>query len=82
MASLTEAVWGFAGAVKESIHAEGAPRIVHAIVGCSNFTKVQLMFCLYHLMEHKRSALRFLDMNDEEKDLWLTNHVTKHDMLY
>ena len=40
------------------------------------------MFYLDHLMEHKRSALGFLDMDDEEKDLWLTNHLTKNDLLY
>ncbi|CAN6278687.1 unnamed protein product [Urochloa humidicola] len=81
MAGLTEAVWGFAGAVKETIHSEGAPGIVKAIMDCSNFTKPQLMFCLDHLMEHKRSALGFLDMDNEQRDLWLTNHLIKHSML-
>jgi len=82
MAALTEAVKGFASVVKDTIHAEGAPGIVKAVMGCSNFTKAQLMFCLDHLMEHKWSALGFLDMDDEEKDLWLTNHLTKNDLLY
>ena len=82
MATLTEAVWGFVGAVKQTIHAEGAPGIFKVVMGCSNFTKAQLMLYLNHLMEHKRSALGFLDMTGEENDLWLTNHLTKHDMLY
>ncbi|CAN6197600.1 unnamed protein product [Urochloa humidicola] len=81
MASLTEAVWGFAGAVKETIHAEGTPGIVKAVMECNNFTKPQLMFCLDHLMEHKRSALGFLDMDAEQRDLWLTTHLIKNNLL-
>ena len=36
------------------------------------------MFCLDHLMEHKRTALGFLDMDADEKDMWLVSHLTKH----
>ncbi|CAN6234041.1 unnamed protein product [Urochloa humidicola] len=81
MIGLTEAVWGFAGAVRETVHAEGAPGIVRAVMECNNFTKPQLMLCLDHLMEHKRSALGFLDMDAEEKDLWLLTHLTKIGMM-
>ncbi|CAN6201275.1 unnamed protein product [Urochloa humidicola] len=82
MAGLTKAVWGFAGAVKETIHSEGALGIIKPVIDCSNFTKPQLMFCLDHLMEHKkRSALGFVDMDNEQRDLWLTNHLIKHIML-
>ncbi|CAO2149678.1 unnamed protein product [Urochloa humidicola] len=81
MTGFTQAVWGFAGAVKETINAEGTPGIVKAVTGCKNFTKPQLMFCLDHLMEHKRSALGFLDMDAKERDLWLTNHLIKNNLL-
>jgi hypothetical protein len=66
---LTEAIWGFAGAVTASINSEGTPGIVKAVMGCTNFSKAQLMFCLDHLMEHKRSALGFMDMDADERDL-------------
>ncbi|CAN6276080.1 unnamed protein product [Urochloa humidicola] len=81
MQRLTEAVWGFAGTVTSSIHSEGAPGIVKAVMGCTNLTKPQLMFCVDHLMEHKRSALGFLDMDSEEKDMWLATHLSKHGRL-
>jgi len=47
-------------------------------MSCNNFSKGQLMFCLDHLMEHKRTALGFLDMDADEKDMWLVSHLTKH----
>ncbi|KAG2588501.1 hypothetical protein PVAP13_5NG347381, partial [Panicum virgatum] len=68
--------------VKQTIHAERGPRIVKAVLGCRNFTKTHLIFCLDHLMECKRFELGFLDMNDKENDLSLTNHLTMHDLLY
>lgn len=77
MASFTDAAWGFVGAVQESNHSEGAPGIVGAVMGCPNFTKTQLMACLDYLMEHKSSALSFLDMDEEQKELWLRNHLAK-----
>lgn len=72
MAVFTKAVWGFVGAVQE-----GAPGIVSAVMGCPNFTKPQLMACLDYLMEHKSSALGFLDMDAEQKELWLMTHLSK-----
>jgi hypothetical protein len=47
-------------------------------MGCTNFSKAQLMFCLDHLMEHKRSALGFMDMDADERDLWLGCHLSKY----
>jgi hypothetical protein len=47
---------------------------------CTNFSKAQLMFCLDHLMEHKRSSLGFMDMDADERDLWLGCHPSKHNM--
>ena len=81
MTRLTQAVWGFADAVKESTHSEGALGIVKAVMSYTNFSRAQLMFCLDHLMEHKRSALGFLDMDADEKDLWLVTHLSKHNFL-
>ena len=78
MIGLTKAVWGFVEAVKETTHSEGAPGIVKAVMSCNNFSKGQLMFYLDHLMEHKRTALGFLDMDADEKDMWLVSHLTKH----
>jgi hypothetical protein len=47
---------------------------------CPNYTKAQQMFCLDHLMEHKRPALGFMEMDNEERDLWLACHLSKHNM--
>jgi hypothetical protein len=80
MRGLSDAVWGFVGAVTSSINSEGTPGIVKAIMDCPNYTKAQLMFCLDHLMEHKRSALGFMEMHNEERDLWLACHLSKHNM--
>jgi hypothetical protein len=80
MRGLTDAVWGFAGVVTSSINSEGTPGIVKAMMDCSNYTKAQLMFCLHHLMEHKRSALGFMEMDNEERDLWFACHLSKHSM--
>jgi hypothetical protein len=80
MRGLTDAVWGFAGAVTSSINSEGTPGIVKAVMDCPNYTKAQLMFCLDHLMEHKRSALGFMEIDNEERDLWLAYHLSKHNM--
>jgi len=78
LTGLTEAVWGFANAVKESTHSEGAPGIVKAVMDCTNYPKPALMFCLDHLMEHKRSAMGFLDMDAEQKDLCLASFLAKN----
>ncbi|CAO2141554.1 unnamed protein product [Urochloa humidicola] len=81
MNGMTEAVWGLSKVIKESIHSEGTPGLVKAVMECSNFTKPQLMFCLDHLMEHKRSGLGFLDMDGEQRDLWLETHLIKNGLL-
>lgn len=75
---VTEAVFSFANDVKESTHSERAPGIVKAVMSCTNYPKPALMFCLDHLMEHKRSALGFLDMDEEQKDLWSASYLAKN----
>jgi hypothetical protein len=42
MRGLTNAVWGFAGAVTSSINSEGTLGIVKAVMDCPNYTKAQL----------------------------------------
>jgi hypothetical protein len=43
---------------------------VKAVMDRPNYTKDQLMFCLDQLME----------MDNEERDLWLACHLSKHIM--
>ena len=54
---------GVVGALKEETHSEGALGIVKAVMGCTNLTKSILMLYLNHLMEHKSTALGFLEMD-------------------
>ena len=78
LTGLTDAVWGFAAAITEAAHAEAAPGIYQAVMGCANFTRESLMFALNHLMENKASALIFVGMVAEDKDLWLRTYLVQH----
>ncbi|KAK3152959.1 hypothetical protein QOZ80_2BG0165820 [Eleusine coracana subsp. coracana] len=78
MTKLTEAIWGFATAVAESAHSEAAPGIYQSIMGCTTFSREALMFALGHLMDHKATALVFIQMNEEDKDLWLRTYLNQH----
>lgn len=75
MIGLTEAIRGFAATVTGSVHYGAAPRIYDAVMGCPNFTRTELMFCLNHLMRNKATALVFVGMAAEDKDLRLRSYL-------
>uniref|UniRef100_A0A804PNM8 Uncharacterized protein n=1 Tax=Zea mays TaxID=4577 RepID=A0A804PNM8_MAIZE len=75
---MKEAVSDVAAAVRESIHAEAAPRIYNAVINCPGFSREALMYALNHMMEHKATSLVFLDMTPDDRDLWLRTFLAKH----
>ena len=67
---LTKAVEGFAEAIRE-----GTPGIYKAVMGCKNFSNEALMHCLNFLMMNKGVAEGFLEMDEVDKECWLTAHL-------
>ncbi|WVZ83008.1 hypothetical protein U9M48_030199 [Paspalum notatum var. saurae] len=77
MTGFTDAIWGLNAALSEGNHAEAAPGIYRAVMGCTNFSKDDLMTCLNYLMEHKAPTMVFLEMSVEDKELWISTYLTK-----
>ncbi|CAO1942831.1 unnamed protein product [Urochloa humidicola] len=68
---LTTAVNNFAAAVRE-----GTPDLYRAVMDRNaEFSKAALMHCLNYLMKNKGTAEGFMDMDDEDKDFWLRDHL-------
>ena len=74
---MTEAVVGLSSAIKEGNHSEAAPGIYDAVMTCPNFARSDLMICLNYLMQNKASALVFVGMTAEDKELWISTHLAK-----
>jgi hypothetical protein len=74
---MTEVVVGLSSAIKEGNHSEGAPGIYDAVMMCPNFARFDLMICLNYLMQNKESALVFVGMTVEDKELWISTHLAK-----
>lgn len=77
-ASMTQAVADVAAAMRETTHSEAAPGIYRAVMSTPNFSKEALMFALAFLMDHKAQALVFVEMDEEDRDLWLRTYLGKH----
>ncbi|WVZ82999.1 hypothetical protein U9M48_030191, partial [Paspalum notatum var. saurae] len=77
MTGFTDAIWGLNAALSEGNHAEAAPGIYGAVMGCTNFSKDDLMTYLNYLMEHKAPTMVFLEMSVEDKELWISTYLTK-----
>jgi hypothetical protein len=75
---MKEAITDVVVAVRESIHAEAAPRIYNDVINCHRFSREALMYALNHMMEHKATSLVFLDMTPDDCDLWLKTFLAKH----
>jgi hypothetical protein len=75
---MKEVVSDVVAAVRESIHAEAAPRIYNVVINCPRFSREALMYALNHMMEHKATSLMFLDMNPNDHDLWVKAFQAKH----
>ncbi|KAL6650179.1 hypothetical protein ACP70R_009104 [Stipagrostis hirtigluma subsp. patula] len=77
MTGLTDAIWGFAAAVTEAAHSEAAPGIYDAVMAVPGYSREALMFALGHLTENKATALVFIRMTDEDKELWMRTYLTR-----
>uniref|UniRef100_A0A804NM66 Uncharacterized protein n=1 Tax=Zea mays TaxID=4577 RepID=A0A804NM66_MAIZE len=75
---MKQAVSDVVAAVRESIHAEAAPRIYSVVINCPGFSREALMYALNHMMEHKATSLVFLYMTPDDRDLWLKTFLAKH----
>jgi hypothetical protein len=77
LTGMTTAVVGLSAAISEGNHAEAAPGIYEAVMGCSNYARSDLMVCLNYLMANKGTALVFVGMKEDDKDLWIETHLAK-----
>ncbi|KAJ1256140.1 hypothetical protein BS78_K078900 [Paspalum vaginatum] len=77
MNSMTEAIWGFATAVKEAANSEAAPGVYDVVMGCTAFTREARMHALDHLTVNKATGLVFVQMTPKDKDLWMRTHLAK-----
>lgn len=75
MTGFTDAIWGLNAAVSEGNHSDAAPGIYEAVMGCSNFTRQELMVCLNFPMQHKGPTMVFGGMKPEDKELWCRTHL-------
>ncbi|KAF8731897.1 hypothetical protein HU200_015842 [Digitaria exilis] len=75
---LTDAINGFAKAVMDTNTPKAAPGIYSAVMGCPNFSREALMFCLNYLMKEKETAMGFLDMEPDDRELWLRDHLGRN----
>ncbi|KAK3158878.1 hypothetical protein QOZ80_2AG0142800 [Eleusine coracana subsp. coracana] len=78
MLGMTQVVGDVAAAMRESAHCEAAPRIYKAVMSTTGFTREALMFALDYLMTQKATTLVFVEMEDEDRDLWLRTYLGKH----
>jgi hypothetical protein len=74
---MTDAVVGLSAAISEGNHVEATPGIYQAVMECPNFARSDLMICLNYLMDHKASALVFVGMSADDKELWINTHLAK-----
>lgn len=75
MTGMTDAIYSFASAVTEGNHSEAAPGIYEAVMGVPDFTRSELMHCLNHMMLNKATALVFVGMKPEDKQLWCSTYL-------
>jgi hypothetical protein len=75
MSGMTTAMLDLSAAIKEGNHSEAAPGIYDAVMDCPNFARSDLMVCLNYLMDHKATALVFVGMKPEDKELWINQHL-------
>lgn len=75
MSGMTTAMLDLSAAIKEGNHSEAALGIYDAVMDCPNFARSDLMVCLNYLMDHKATALVFVGMKPEDKELWINQHL-------
>ncbi|WVZ91532.1 hypothetical protein U9M48_037691 [Paspalum notatum var. saurae] len=73
MCNFTEAIKGFSAAVGDAI-----PGLYQAVMGCPGFTREALMAGLGQLTEKKAIGLMFVEMTNEDRDLWLRAYLPKN----
>ncbi|WVZ62914.1 hypothetical protein U9M48_012605, partial [Paspalum notatum var. saurae] len=72
MCGLTDAIKGFSAAVGDAI-----PGLYQAVMGCPGFSRASLMEALGHLTEKKAVGLMFVEMTNEDRELWLRTYLAK-----
>ncbi|RCV10621.1 hypothetical protein SETIT_2G124800v2 [Setaria italica] len=72
---------GFAAAVHDAAHAEGYPGTYEACVNTPGFPKPLLMKALNHMTTNKASAIQFVKMSPEDRDLWMTSFLQDNNLL-
>lgn len=77
LGGLTDAINGFKQAVMDTNTPKAAPGIYNAVMGCPNFSREALMYCLNYLMKETSTAMGFLDMEPSDKELWLRDHLCR-----
>ena len=69
---LTKSVDGLSNAIRA-----GTLGLYRAVMDVPEFTKDAQMYCINYLMMHKGTAETFLEMDEEDKDYWMRDHLLK-----
>ncbi|CAN6371763.1 unnamed protein product [Urochloa humidicola] len=75
MHGMTDAIWGFAAAVAEAAHAEVYPGTYEARMGTPGFPRPLLMKTLNYMTANKGSAIQYVKMSPEDRELWMTDFL-------
>ncbi|KAL6647983.1 hypothetical protein ACP70R_012207 [Stipagrostis hirtigluma subsp. patula] len=80
MRGMTATVQDVSAAMRELAHCEAAPAVYEACMGCTGYgySREALMCAIGFLMDNKAQGLVFVQMSDEDRDLWLSQFLAKH----
>ena len=70
---LTKSVDGLSNAIRA-----GTPGLYRAVMDVPDFNKDAQMFCLNYLMINKGIVETFMEMDDEDKEFWMRDHMMKN----
>ncbi|CAN6193006.1 unnamed protein product [Urochloa humidicola] len=81
MHGMTDAIWGFAAAVHDAAHAEVYPGTYEACMDTPGFPRPLLMKALNHMTANKASAIQYVKMSPEDRQLWMTDFLQGHNLI-
>ncbi|XP_034604722.1 uncharacterized protein [Setaria viridis] len=81
MHAMTDAIWGFAAAVQDAAHAEVYPGTYEACMNTPGFLRPLLMKAWNHMTANKASAIQFVKMSPEDRDLWMRTYLEDNNLL-
>ena len=70
---LTKSVDGLSNTIRAC-----TPRLYKAVMDIQEFNKDAQMFCLNYLMLNKGINKTFLEMDEEDKEYWMRDHLLKN----